>query len=254
MTHHFDKLAPTDPGRVHEDWPAARERIHDDVLARAHRPRWSWAVGLPAAAAVAALAFGAVRLLPDGQVAVPAATPSVMSTLPPTLDPVPNATGATVTVPPTAPALAPGVLTPDGERVSEVLLGAQGAVPGVFATAELLADGRMGIAYLETHPRAQEFVDLVNTSAGESARAIVWEPTYYSQDMIPPLSQAVSAEMEEMGLEFHGGYFDEDAREFVAYTPMPPAGLKLSDRLMGNVVITVRLAGGASLPEGGTGG
>lgn len=143
--------------------------------------------------------------------------------------------------------VAPG----DSERIGEVLFNATLAVPGVYAGSELLPDGRVGILYLESHPRAQEFIAQVNASAGEASRAIVWTGTYYSQDLILQVGQAAAAEAAAKGIDAQGGTFDAKAREYQMYTPDPPSDPFLSDQYMGDVRITVRLVEGAFMLEAG---
>lgn len=120
--------------------------------------------------------------------------------------------------------VAPG----DSDRISEVLFNATLAVPGVYAGSELLPDGRVGILYLESHPRANEFIAQVNASAGESSRAIVWTGTFYSQDLIQQVGQAAAAEATAEGIDVHGGQFDAEAREYQVFTPDPPSDPFLS--------------------------
>lgn len=409
MTDDFDQLAPTDPGRAHPDWDVARGRIHDDVLARAARPRRRWVAGAAAAVAAIAVGLGAAQLWPGGQSAIPAApsAPVETSAAPPSsqapttsLSPVslvewpsqtelvqghpdlceepvrgyvpegpdtlaaaanalvgfqflwdgteqdmfnvavrgdtaaaletlrnsyhgplcvaslegptraeveavrdaveavdaeaqfsnvltPDGTRVSLALPsqsyddPAAPgaireavgeALWPwlvvreiepgpptgspapstgGSLSEDGARVTNVLFNASLAIPGVYASSELLADGGLRILYLETHPRAQEFISQVNASAGEAAGAIEWAGTYYSQDLVMAVAKAAMDEAKSLGLQVGGGGFDEDSREFHLYSPDPPPDPFLSDQHMGDVTIRVRVVEGVAIPEAG---
>lgn len=405
MSEDFDKLAPTTPGRVHDDWDAAKERIHDEVLTHSGRRRRRPLVGIAAAVLVVAVAFGASHLLGGDRVreAVPAGTPTgdptphTSSRVPAT----PTASAAPATLPAVPPPPEPlvyghpdlcedpvqgsvpqgpdqlaaaafdipgfqflweseqqntfnvavrgdteaarqalignyhgplcigtmegptraeveavrkeiesvaqqveisAVLTPDGvrvevtltpdayrdpaihaeirnaageavnpwlviqqtptelpasvapvdsQRISEVLFNATLAVPGVYASSELLPDGHVDILYLESHPRALEFIAQVNASAGEASRAIVWTGTYYSQDLIQQVGQAAAAEAASKGIDAQGGTFDAEAREYQMFTPDAPSDRFLSDQYMGDVRITVRLVEGAIMLEAG---
>jgi len=354
MSEDFDKLAPTTPGRVHDDWDAAKERIHDEVLTHTgRRGRPPSASATPATSpgvppppellvyghpdlceepvpgsvpqgpdqlAAAAFDIPGFQFLWESQrqdtfnVAVRGDTTAAQKTLlanyhgPLCVGTLEGPTRAEVeavreeiesvtqqlamaavltaggirvevTLPPDAyrdqgihaeirkaageavnpwlviqqaPTELPASVAPgDSERIGEVLFNATLAVPGVYAGSELLPDGRVRILYLESHPRAKEFVAQVNASAGKTSRAIAWTGTYYSQDLILQVGQAAAAEAAAKGIDVHGGQFDAEAREYQVFTPDPPSDPFLSDQYLGDVRISVRLVEGTVVLEAG---
>lgn len=79
MIEDFDKLAPTNPGRVYNDWDTAKDRIHDEVLTRAGRRGRRRVAGFAAAVVMVAVAMGVSVSLGGDPVwdAVPADTPTI---------------------------------------------------------------------------------------------------------------------------------------------------------------------------------
>ena len=192
MTEGFDKLAPTTPNRVHVDWDAARQRIHEDVVARASHLVRRRLVGSAAVFVLVAAAVGASLVQGGGgsRDAVPATTRNIGQN-PQT--PSPSAPSDT-----SDPASSPFPSSSPGLSESP------GASPSVFLPPDSLVHGHPDLCEKPVEGSVPEGPDQLATAAFEiPGFQFLWESRQQGTFNVAVLGDTAAA-LETLRANYHG--------------------------------------------------